>query len=153
MMDVYNLPTSLCIGGVDCCIRTDFRAIIDILRAFNDPDVINAKMGVWVMIKILFEHPEQIPPDCIEEAIKKALEFIDGGFTVEEKTHPPKVMDWDKDAKLIMAAVNKVAGEDIRAQKYVHWWTFLSHYAEVGESTLTYIIGIRQKKAKHEKLE
>ena len=37
-MTAYELPTSLNISGVDFSIRTDFRAIIDILIAMNDPE-------------------------------------------------------------------------------------------------------------------
>lgn len=38
-MRAYELPTSLNINGVAYTIRTDFRAIIDILIAMNDPDL------------------------------------------------------------------------------------------------------------------
>ena len=46
-MTAYELPTSLNISGVDFYIRTDFRAIIDILIAQNDPELDKqAKAGV-----------------------------------------------------------------------------------------------------------
>ena len=38
-MTAYELPTSLNISGVDFSIRTDFRVIIDILIAMNDPEL------------------------------------------------------------------------------------------------------------------
>ena len=38
-MTAYELPTSLNISGVDFSIRTDFRVIIDILVAMDDPDL------------------------------------------------------------------------------------------------------------------
>ena len=37
-MSMWNLPTSLPVGGVGYFIRTDFRVILDILAAYTDPD-------------------------------------------------------------------------------------------------------------------
>ena len=53
-MTAYELPTSLNISGVDFSIRTDFRAIIDILIAMNDPKLDEQAKAV-VMLQILFE--------------------------------------------------------------------------------------------------
>lgn len=38
-MDVWELPKSLIVCGKEHKIRTDFREIVDILRAFNDPEL------------------------------------------------------------------------------------------------------------------
>ena len=38
-MTAWKLPTSLNIGGVVFRIRTDFRDILKIMKAFNDPDL------------------------------------------------------------------------------------------------------------------
>ena len=62
-------------------------------------------------------------------------------------------MDWEQDATLIIPAVNRVVGREIRADKYMHWWTFLSAYMEIGECTFTHILSIRQKKSTGKKLE
>ena len=62
-------------------------------------------------------------------------------------------MDWEQDATLIIPAVNRVVGREIRADKYMHWWTFLSSYMEIGECTFTHILSIRQKRATGKKLE
>lgn len=58
-MNAYELPTSLNIGGVSFSIRTDFRAIIDILIAQNDPNL-NTYGKRLVMLKILYENWENI---------------------------------------------------------------------------------------------
>ncbi len=47
----------------------------------------------------------------------------------------------------------KVVGHDVRGDEYMHWWTFLSGYLEIGECTFSHVISIRQKKAKGKKLE
>ena len=38
-MDTWKLPTTLRVGGKDYEIRTDYRAVLDILIAMNDPDI------------------------------------------------------------------------------------------------------------------
>ena len=40
-MDIWELPTSLNIAGTDYKIRSDFRAILDILKYFSDPNYDN----------------------------------------------------------------------------------------------------------------
>ena len=62
-------------------------------------------------------------------------------------------MDWDQDAPLIVPAINKVLGGEVRAMPYLHWWTFVGAYMEIGEGVFSSALAIRQKKAKHKKLE
>ena len=62
-------------------------------------------------------------------------------------------MDWEQDAPLIVPAVNKVLGGEIRSMPYLHWWTFLGAYMSIGESLFSEVISIRRKKAKGKKLE
>ena len=75
-MNAYTLPTSLSISGKEYSIRTDFRAIIDILIALCDPEL-EAWERQEIMFRILYPDYSDIPPDCYEEACKKAVEFID----------------------------------------------------------------------------
>ena len=75
------------------------------------------------------------------------------GIESSRDVKKPTLMDWEQDAPLIIPAINKVLGREIRADKYMHWWTFLSAYMEIGECSFTHIINIRDKKAKGKKLE
>ena len=153
-MSHWKLPTSLTVGGKEHPIRTDFRDILTILQAFNDPDLPD-----WgktqVMLQILFEDPEAIPVGELQEACTKAIEFIDNGKMPKEKppVKRPVLMDWEQDADLIIPAVNKIAGTEIRSLPYLHWWTFLGYYMEIGESLFSSVVSIRQKHAKGKKLE
>lgn len=152
-MTAYELPTSLNISGVDFSIRTDFRAIIDILIAQNDPNL-NEYGKVEVMLKILYENWQDIPPEHLEEACKKACEFIDCGQADDNPNKPkPRLMDWEQDASMIIPAVNKVARQEVRTVPYMHWWTFFGYFMESGECLFNTVVGIRSKKAKGEKLE
>lgn len=57
-MTVWELPTSLEIGGVGFSIRTDFRAILDILAAYSDPDL-EEQDKVMICLAILYKDFEK----------------------------------------------------------------------------------------------
>lgn len=150
-MKGYELPTSLNIGGVDCSIRTDFRAVLDVLAAMNDPDLdVNGKF--IVLIEIMYPDYKNIPKELLYEAYEKACEFIDCGQKDDGKQHP-KTVDWEQDARIIIPAVNSVAHAEIRALSHLHWWTFFGYFMEIRESLFTSVLNIRQKKAKGKRLE
>lgn len=156
-MNVWSFPTSLNIGGVEYEIRTDYRVILDLLMALNDPELsdsdnkMSAYMQSRVILEIMFPDWDNIPQEHIQEALDKVAEFIDMGIGDDSKK--PKTMDWEQDAPIIIPAINKVLNKEIRAEKYMHWWTFLGAYMEIGEGLFSNIIHIRQKKAKGKKLE
>lgn len=156
MGSAWSFPTSLNIGGAEYALNTDYRAILDVFTALNDPELTDsddratAYMQSKVILEIIF--PESIIPyEHTQEALDKVSEFINMGISDERKK--PKLMDWDKDAHIIIPAVNKVLNCEIRALEYMHWWTFLGAYMEIGESLFANVIHIRQKKAKNQKLE
>lgn len=152
-MSVWNLPTSLQVGGVGYFTRTDFRVILDILEAYNDPDNDPEERNL-ICLWTLYRDIESMPPEHYQEALDKAVEFIDAGFAPDKNAaNKPTLMDWEQDAALIIPAVNRVAGKEIRSLDYLHWWTFLGYYMEIGESLFTTIVGIRDKRARRKKLE
>ena len=150
-MNAYELPTSLCVGGVEYSIRSDFRAVLDVLVSANDPEL-DQEMKAWVMLQIMFPDLEQIPEEHLSEACIKVCEFIDCGQKDDGKPKP-RLLDWEQDGAMIVPAVNNVAHTEIRALPYLHWWTFWGYFMQIGESLMSSVISIRQKKAKHEKLE
>lgn len=159
-MNAWELPTSLNVGGIDYKIRTDYRVILDILAAVNDPDIFEDGMSeeekkmeqVLTMLQILYIDFDDMPRKDWKEAAEKANDFIDCGMK-DDGRPKPRLMDWDQDAPLIIPAVNKVSKQDIRAVKYMHWWTFFGYYMEIGECMLSTVINIRSKKKKGKKLE
>lgn len=150
-MNAYNLPKSLTVCGKEYEIRWDFRAVLDILIAMNDPELDGAHKTM-VMIQILYPGWRDIPHSDIEEAAKMACKFIDCGEK-EDSQRKPKLIDWEQDAAIIIPAVNSVAHTDVRAAKQLHWWTFWAYFMEIGESVFSSVISIRSKKAKGKKLE
>ena len=54
---------------------------------------------------------------------------------------------------MIFSAVNKVAGKETRELPYLHWWTFLGYFNEIGEGTFSFVVNIRNKLNRGKKLE
>lgn len=150
-MSAWDLPTTLEVGGHSWNIRSDYRAVLDILSYFNNPEYDNDERWM-ICLDILFEDFSEMPYELYEEAAKAATEFIDAGQKDDGKPHP-RLIDWEQDALQIVSAVNAVAHTEVRAIPYLHWWTFLCYFMEIGESNISTIIHIRKKIADREKLE
>ncbi len=147
-MTPWELPETAEIGGTVYELNTDYRDILEIIGYLNDPD--RPEYLRWQIAVALFYEGE-IPHEHQRAAMEYLASFISCG---EADTKPgPQLMDWEQDAKAIIADVNKVAGREIRALPYLHWWTFLSYFQAVGEGQLSTIVSIRDKLRRGKKLE
>ena len=159
-MYAWKLPTSLNVGGKDYKIRTDYRVILDILASMIDPVIFETDMTqeemqqekIMTMLQILYIDFDSMPAKDWKEAAEKACDFIDCGIKDDGKPKP-RTMDWEQDAPLIVPAINKSVKIDVRSVKYIHWWTFFGLYMEIGESTFSTVVSIRDKKRRGKKLE
>ncbi|MCI6781460.1 MAG: bacteriophage Gp15 family protein [Dialister sp.] len=145
------LPETLRINGRDVEINTDFRRVLIVLVAFNDPELTD-KEKAYIMLDCLIG-VGKLSREDIPDAVKQCNWFIDGGHDYSED--PPKhrkLMDWEQDEQMIFSAVNDVAGKETRAQPYIHWWTFLGYFNEIREGLFSQVLLIRQKKSKGKKL-
>lgn len=158
-MYAWNLPTSLEVGGKEYDIRTDYRVILDILAAMNDPEIFEPGMTedekkieqTMTMLQILYIDFDSIPPRDYQEAAEKAVDFIDCEIKGDDKPKP-RTMDWEQDAPIIAPEISKIAGRDIRIGK-THWWEFFGYYLGIGEGVFSTIVSIREKRRKGKKLE
>lgn len=158
-MYAWDLPTSLEVDGREYEIRTDYRVILDILAAMNDPELFEPGMTedekkaeqVMTMLQILYIDFAIMPPENWQEAAKKACDFIDCSIKGDDKPKP-RTMDWEQDAPIIAPEVSKVAGRDIRIGE-THWWEFFGYYMGIGEGVFNTIVSIREKRRKRKKLE
>lgn len=149
---IGKLPRSLEVNGQKYSIRTDFRDILKIMEAFGDPNLEQSEK-VYVCLLILYKDFENIPRDDLEAAFAAAVKFIDCGAEPGKKKTSARTMDWEQDESLIFPAINKVAGREVRSMPYVHWWTFMGWFMEIGEGVYSSVLSIRQKRNKHKKLE
>lgn len=150
----WELPTSIDIDGTSFKIRTDYRVILDILAMCQDSDLPEEAKAQGVL-EILYEDYEKIlslDKEHLKEALSKANAFIDCGMK-DDGTKKPRLMDWEGDAPILVPAINAVAGKEVRAEPYIHWWTFMGWYMEIHEGLFSQVLSIRQKKSKGKKLE
>lgn len=153
-MSIYDLPTSVEINGKEWEIESDYRAVLDICIALSDPDLSDQERGM-VILEIFYPDLDEMNPRDYEEAVQECMRFINLGKDEDASTQKqPKLVDWEQDFKLMVAPINNVAGKEIRALDYLHWWTFISYYNEInGDSTFAQVVQIRNKLARGQKLE
>lgn len=142
------LPRSLTVGGRQYAIRSDFRAALTIFDACND-NALSPQEKALAVIRCLYK---EIPDDA-EKAYERALWFLDGGDMPKSKQAPKRLIDWEQDEYIIFPAINKVAGYEVRSVKYLHWWSFLGLFNEIGEGLYSQVMNIRSKLAKGKTLE
>lgn len=145
-----TLPKSVTVGGKQWRIRTDFRDVLQIISAFNDPDVPKEEKAL-VCLVILYPDFDRMPQRLYEEALQKAVFFIDLDSSSEKET--PRVMDWEQDAGILFPAVNKVAGFEVRSVRYLHWWTFMGYCMAIDDGVFSQVLSLRMKRAKGKRLE
>ena len=149
MISCWELPTRAVIGGKSYDLHCDFRDILEIFTYFDDPDL--PEFLRWQIALALFFEGE-IPRQHQYEGMVYLSEFLNGGNSTD--TAPgPRLLDWTQDADLIIADVNRAAGQEIRALPYLHWWTFLSWFHAIGDGQLSTVVAIREKLATGKKLE
>ena len=156
---MYRLPTLLSVNNREYAIREkgDFRMVLDCFKALEDEELTKEERIIASLI-IFLEDVDTVQdvynlPD-IESVYKEMVRFFNcGQDSVNGRNTNFKLLDWDKDASMICSAVNKVAGTEIRAMDYLHWWTFMGYYMAVGQSSLSTVVGIRYKIARGKKLE
>lgn len=150
----WDFPTAIEIGDESYEIRSDFRAILDIMDVLADPDIDDEERA-FVALSIFYIgfNPVRASKDENEEAIQKLKWFINGGNEKTGRDSDPRVMDWDQDFHLLVAPINRVLGYECRTAEYLHWWTFLAAYMEIGECYFQQVVSIRVKKARGKKLD
>jgi hypothetical protein len=148
---IGRLPTSLTVADVEYRIRTDFRDVLNIIAAYGDPELEDMEKA-YVCLCVLYEDFESIPQEHYEAAYKAAVSFIDCGMPTDGRGSA-RTMDWEQDEPILFPAINKVAGCEVRAMEYLHWWTFMGYFMEIHEGIFSHVLSIRHKKAKGKKLE
>lgn len=147
-MSTWNLPESIVVGGIEYSIRADYRDILTVINHLEDES--NPNWLRWRIAVAVF-YDGIIPDEHAQEAMQKMADFI---AYENDNNHPgPKLIDWEQDASAIVSGVNKVCGSEIRSMRFLHWWTFLGYFNEIGEGQLQTIVAIRDKKKRGKKLE
>lgn len=151
-MNKHYLPKSVEIGGVECKFKSDFRDILYLFEILQDPDLLQQE-AVLCACENFYETDDFMRD--LKTAIEEMFSFIscsdgDGGGSRDDNE---RLYDWDKDFNIIIAPINRVLGYDVRGCEYLHWWTFMSAFMEIGECTFSTYVNIRRKLHRGIKLE
>lgn len=150
---MYDLPKSLQVCGTEYEINSDYRAILDIIIVLNDAELTDSQR-IFFALGFFYPDFEKIPREHHQEALRWCFWFINGGQDEEqEQKRSVKLMDWEQDFRYIASPVNRVLGFEMRAVEYLHWWTFLAAYMEIGECTFAQIVHIRDAQSRGKPLD
>mgnify|MGYP000045523473 FL=1 len=94
-----------------------------------------------------------MPASDYQEALNQCFRFIDRGQENREKKKQPEIMSWEQDFGLYIAPINRIAGCEVRALEYLHWYSFLGYYQEIGDCLFAQVVSIRDKKARGKSLD
>lgn len=146
---IDKLPMSVRIGDKVYAIRTDFRVCLKIMLAFEDYGLTDYEKSA-VMLNLLYE---EIPPD-LESAMRLAVKFLDGGMSTPQQDAENRSCDeverlfsFSHDANRIYSAFRSTYGIDLSAVEYMHWWTFMSLFMDLGEDcAFNNLVALRKRK-------
>ena len=158
-MNNYYLPTQFEIEDEPFVIRNkgDYRTVLSCFNIISDIDLSDYEKSIALLL-LFFENFDDVD-DVLrcpyqKELLEKMFWFFDCGQDYSADRNKPSLIDWDKDSMLVSSAINAVAGKDVRAEEFVHWWTFIGYYMAIdGDCALATIVTIRNKIARNEKLE
>jgi Bacteriophage Gp15 protein len=132
-------------------IRTDYRVVLDCFEAFNDIELSDIEKWIVCLKNMIVEY-DTLPLHLYESAMTEINHFIAIDFDESQKIQKP-LLNWEQDEQMIFSAINTVAKMEVRAVEYMHWWTFLGYFNNIGECLFSTVIHIRSKKSKGKKLE
>lgn len=150
-MSAWDLPKSTSINGTEYAIRSDYRAVLDVLTVMEDPELSDGERGA-IAFEIFYPDYDEMPPSDYQQAAEFLQWFVNGGDAPKGK-QKSKLADWKQDFPLIVGPVNRVLGYEVRGCEYCHWWTFLGAYYEIGDCLFAQVVSIRKKKRKGKRLE
>lgn len=141
---ITKLPKTLTVAGTEYKINSDFRPCFNIMQTFERDDLTDEEKLI-VMAGVLFV--DDIPLEQLNEAISKAIWFLDGGESKQGSgNNYGKLYSWEQDAQYILSAVNITLGVSCRGLEYLHWWDFVLALMECKECTFSTLVHQRKLK-------
>lgn len=121
-------------------IRTDFRIGMQISEALNDVDLAEPEKMVTAL-RLLYGNGIPSDSDVAESGLRW---FMAGGDPDEEHIPDgkPPTFDFEQDNRLVYSAFRARYGIDL-TRECLHWFAFLAMLGDLGDCTLSDIMGIR----------
>ena len=152
-MNAWTLPVCVTVGGQPRAAYTDYRDILYLLNWLDGPRgaALRPDERWYVALALFYRDFAALGPALYPEAAAALAAFLAAGQPAAPAG--PRLIDWQKDAGLIVAGVNRAAGCEVRALPYLHWWSFIAWFAAIGEGALATVVAIREKLARGKRLE
>ncbi len=153
-MTGWDLPQALTVGGRSWAIHGDFRDVLDVIGWLDGAqgETLLPRERWYVAMALFYRDFPRMEATLYPEAARRLAEFIAGG-RADTATPGPRLLDWQRDAPMIVAGVNRAAGCEVRALPFLHWWSFLAWFSAIGEGPLATVVAIRDKLRRGKKLE
>jgi hypothetical protein len=139
------LPDCVTVGGREYAVKTDFRACLKVILAFEDNDL-TPQEKAFVLLSLF---PD--PPQDAAAALEAASRFLNGAeIDSDENQERPRndearVYSFSKDAGYIFAAFRQTHGIDLQKAS-LHWWEFLTLFMDLGgETTFCQLANLRRR--------
>jgi len=135
-----QLPVAVEIDGIAVPIKTDFRDCMNVIMAFEDPELTNLEKQM-VMLNVLYSKPVE----NVQRAIEQAIKFLNGGSD-EKSESSSRLYSFAKDGNYVFSAFKQTHGVDLEEIPYLHWWKFLALFMDLGsETTFCNLVGLRKR--------
>lgn len=141
-----NCPTAVEINGIEYDINTDFRVGINIMLAFEDPELTLYEKQL-IMLNLLYP---KIPKN-IKKAVEMAVKFLNCGEDSKSSAadREERLYSFEYDAKYIYSAIKQTHGIDLEQTDYLHWWKFVYMFMDLREDCFfSRILYYRRQKSK-----
>lgn len=158
---MYELPVTVTIDGIEYPIRNegDYRMVLDCFIVLQDLELNDETERLLACLLIFYDDLEsvdavlELSQEEVQARVDAMFNFFNCGKKDETTKNNLKLLDWEEDEQLIISAINDVAKKEVRAEAYVHWWTFMGYYMSIGEGAFATVVSIRYKILKGKKLE
>ncbi len=124
-----ELPESVTINNTEYQIDPDFRTCLNIILAFEDPELTPQEKQI-ILLSILFL---DMPP-VTQETFEQANWFLNAGMSGESEDAPMRLYSFAKDSNFVFAAFRQTHGIDLRKTD-LHWHEFLALFMDMGQET------------------
>ena len=158
---MYRLPTSITTSSgrtFELTDKGDYRVVLECFKALNDEDLGEDEKVLAALLIFYnefndFEDVIYTDKTDLKELAEAMFKFFKCNQQEIGCNTNKKLLDWEGDEHIIVAAINNVAHTEIRALDYLHWFTFMGYYLSIGDSVLSTVVGIRNKILEGKKLE
>lgn len=153
--DLWALPRAARLGQAEYPIYSDYRDILTVIGWLSGAQgaALPESARWYVALRLFYRDFAAVPPAQRQAAAEFLAAFLAGGRAPQKGPAPPRLLDWQQDAPLIAAGVNRAAGCDVRSLPYLHWWSFLAFFDAIGDGALSTVVAIRGKLRRGKKLE